>query len=107
MISLLLLTTFTAIVAFLLLFTTFAIGLRCFADFDKGLRKSKQHGQSYRPVATSIKEDLFGDFFITPEVTGTKKYSHTPLPSPGEGNMSERQSSYLGGGQLEPRISIE
>ncbi|THH32137.1 hypothetical protein EUX98_g2050 [Antrodiella citrinella] len=78
------LTIFT-IVAFLLLLTTFAIGVRCFTDFDKGLSKSKQH-----------------------DVTAaTKKYSHTPLPSPGEGNMSERQSSYLNGGQLEPRISIE
>ncbi|KAI8998694.1 hypothetical protein BD414DRAFT_475798 [Trametes punicea] len=37
------LTTFT-LIAFLLLFATFAIGLRCFADFDKGLLKSKMHG---------------------------------------------------------------
>ncbi|KAH8107086.1 hypothetical protein BXZ70DRAFT_274096 [Cristinia sonorae] len=82
------LTVFT-IVAFLILFTTFAIGLRCFSDFDKGLRRSKEHDVT---------------------VTGTKKYSQTsPLPSPGDGNgnMSERQSSYLGGGHLEPRISIE
>nr|VWO98830.1 Transcription regulator [Ganoderma boninense] len=33
------LTTFT-IIAFLLLFGTFGIGLRCFADFDKGLLRS-------------------------------------------------------------------
>jgi len=36
------LTAFT-IVAFLILFLTFAIGLRCFADFDKGLLASKTH----------------------------------------------------------------
>ncbi|TFY82087.1 hypothetical protein EWM64_g1922 [Hericium alpestre] len=36
------LTTFT-IVAFLLLLTTFVIGLRCFSDFDKGLYKSKTY----------------------------------------------------------------
>ena len=53
----------TAIVAFLLLFATFAVGLRCFADFDKGLQTSKTHGQSYRPVATKLtKLDLFGDY---------------------------------------------
>ncbi|TFK76461.1 hypothetical protein BDN72DRAFT_831029 [Pluteus cervinus] len=34
------LTTFT-IVAFLLLFLTFAVGLRCFSDFDQGLKASK------------------------------------------------------------------
>ncbi|KAI0748058.1 hypothetical protein C8Q80DRAFT_1169868 [Daedaleopsis nitida] len=53
------LTTFT-IIAFLLLFATFAIGLRCFADFDKGLIKSKLHGQSYKRVNRSDKEGLFG-----------------------------------------------
>lgn len=53
------LTTFT-IIAFLLLFATFAIGLRCFADFDKGLIKSKLHGQSYKPVSRSDNGGLFG-----------------------------------------------
>ncbi|CAL1704768.1 unnamed protein product [Somion occarium] len=76
------LTVFT-IVAFLLLFATFAVGLRCFADFDKGLLSSKLHA-----------------------VTGPKTYSQSPLPSPGE-QSTMRQSSYLGGGQLGPRISIE
>ena len=50
-----------AIIAFLLLFSTFAIGLRCFADFDKGLLKSKLHGQSYKRVNQG-KDGLFGDF---------------------------------------------
>ncbi|CAL1704772.1 unnamed protein product [Somion occarium] len=108
------LTVFT-IVAFLLLFATFAVGLRCFADFDKGLLSSKLHGQSYRPVAThggDGKTDLFGDSsFLTHHplllaVTGPKTYSQSPLPSPGE-QSTMRQSSYLGGGQLGPRISIE
>jgi hypothetical protein len=43
-----------AIVAFLLLFGTFAVGLRCFADFDRGLQASKVNGQSYAPVVTKL-----------------------------------------------------
>ncbi|KAI0082677.1 hypothetical protein K474DRAFT_1584776 [Panus rudis PR-1116 ss-1] len=80
------LTVFT-IVAFLLLFATFAVGLRCFSDFDKGLLSSKLH-----------------------EVTSSKSYLHSPLPSPSAGeqpSMSQRQSSYVGGSTLGPRISIE
>lgn len=30
-----------SIIAFLMVFASFAVGLRCFADFDKGLKKSK------------------------------------------------------------------
>jgi hypothetical protein len=71
------LTLFT-IVAFLLLFCTFAVGLRCFADFDRGLLSSKVHESN----VTSSKVPM------------------TP-------NMSQRQSSYGGGVQLGPRISIE
>lgn len=37
------------------------MGLRCFADFDKGLLKSKLHGQSYRPVNSAYSQGLFGD----------------------------------------------
>ncbi|KAL4251718.1 UPF0658 Golgi apparatus membrane protein [Abortiporus biennis] len=60
------LTVFT-IIAFLLLFLTFAL-----------------HGQSYKPVATALKENLFG-------------------ASP----TTQRHESYLGGTQLGQRISIE
>ncbi|KAJ7219255.1 hypothetical protein GGX14DRAFT_435357 [Mycena pura] len=73
------LTIFT-IVAFLLLFATFAVGLRCFADFDRGLQPSKVNGGSYAPVVTKL--DVFG------------------------GNMMQ-QGSYSGGVALAPRISIE
>ncbi|KIK59908.1 hypothetical protein GYMLUDRAFT_168967 [Collybiopsis luxurians FD-317 M1] len=73
------LTVFT-IVAFLLLFATFAVGLRCFSDFDRGLISSKVHDVNKRP-----------------------KYSK----SDSAGNMSQRQSSYTGGSVLAPRISIE
>ena len=108
----------SAIVAFLLLFATFAVGLRCFADFDKGLLSSKLHGQSYSPVATGFsKADLFGDYFYFPShiplfssaVTGSKTSYSSPLPSPGEHTNSSnmRQSSYNAGSQLGPRISIE
>ncbi|KAJ3525171.1 hypothetical protein NMY22_g10688 [Coprinellus aureogranulatus] len=46
------LTIFT-IVAFLLLFTSFGIGLRCFFDFDKGLAPSKTHSVPTRPPLQS------------------------------------------------------
>ncbi|KAF7338311.1 hypothetical protein MVEN_02056500 [Mycena venus] len=42
------LTIFT-IVAFLLLFASFAVGLRCFADFDRGLQASKVNGCRLNP----------------------------------------------------------
>ncbi|KAK7014877.1 SET domain-containing protein [Favolaschia claudopus] len=75
------LTIFT-IVAFILLFATFAVGLRCFADFDRGLQASKVNGGSYTPVVTKM--ELFG------------------------GNMSQTQGgAYTGGSALQPRISIE
>ncbi|KAJ7774644.1 hypothetical protein DFH07DRAFT_106262 [Mycena maculata] len=73
--------TIFIIVAFILLFGTFAVGLRCFADFDRGLQASKVNGQSYAPVVTKL--ELFG------------------------GNMSQPQGSYSGGAALAPRISIE
>ncbi|EMD38539.1 hypothetical protein CERSUDRAFT_82818 [Gelatoporia subvermispora B] len=75
------LTVFT-IVALLLMFTTFVVGLRCFTDFDKGLLSSKLHGQFYRPVNSSLMDDLFG-------------------------GATHGKTSYNAGSQLEPRISIE
>ncbi|KAJ8583225.1 hypothetical protein M405DRAFT_775694 [Rhizopogon salebrosus TDB-379] len=77
------LTVFT-VVAFLLLLTTFVIGLKCFNDFDKGLHESKTHGQSYTPVKMQV-------------INAFKT-----------GGMAERQSSYFtGGAPLQPQISIE
>lgn len=75
------LTVFT-VVAFLLLLTTFAIGIKCFNDFDKGLHESKTH-------------DI------------NKNSQHLPSPRT-PGGMAERQSSYFtGGAPLQPQISIE
>jgi len=74
------LTIFT-IVAFLLLFLTFAVGLRCFADFDKGLITSKVY-----------------------DVPSRRKF---PADSTAQGNMTERQSSYTGGAAVGQRMSIE
>ncbi|KAK7054917.1 hypothetical protein VNI00_003380 [Paramarasmius palmivorus] len=71
------LTIFT-IVAFLLLFATFAVGLRTFADFDRGLAESKVNGGSYYPVKME------------------------PL----KGSM-QQNNSYNAGTSLGPRISIE
>jgi hypothetical protein len=76
------LTLFT-IGSLVLLLLTFMVGIRCFADFDQGLREAK-----------------------TDEVTLSGKYL-PGLPSPGRGTMSERQSSYIGGSQMSPRLSIE
>ncbi|KAJ7582730.1 hypothetical protein C8J56DRAFT_955575 [Mycena floridula] len=76
------LTIFT-VVAFLLLFATFAVGLRCFADFDRGLLNSKVND-------------------------GPKRPKYAP-PSEAAGNdMSQYHSnSYTAGSALGPRISIE
>jgi len=48
------------ICAFLILFATFGVGIRCFRDFDKGLKPSKVHGQSSLPVTTAEKINLIG-----------------------------------------------
>jgi len=73
------LTVFT-IVAFLLLFATFAVGLRCFSDFDRGLQSSKV--QNVTPSRTKYH----------PGTNGT--------------NMAEYQLGYQGP-PLGHRISIE
>jgi len=80
------------IVSFLLLFATFAVGLRCFADFDKDLRGAK------------IADKGLG------AVLPMSAYNDDPAPTPGTPglpNMAQRNSSYVGGGPLEPRMSIE
>lgn len=50
------------IFAFLILFATFIVGLRCFGDFDKGLKPSKVHGQSLLPTQTAEKINLMGEY---------------------------------------------
>jgi uncharacterized membrane protein (GlpM family) len=74
------------VVSFLLLFATFAVGLRCFADFDKGLRapKTKDAGAEIRPSKIG-----------------------TPAMSPGISPMGENRQSYMGGSILQNRMSIE
>jgi hypothetical protein len=72
-----------AIIAFLILFATFAVGLRCFADFDKGLRGAKTAA--------------------LPDASGRK-----PAPTPAYmGSASDRQSYFAGGAPLQHRMSIE
>ncbi|KAJ6547546.1 hypothetical protein B0H19DRAFT_273356 [Mycena capillaripes] len=58
------LTIFT-IVAFLLLFATFAVGLRCFADFDRGLQASKVNGNMSQPQQGSY----YGGSAIAPRIS--------------------------------------
>jgi hypothetical protein len=79
------LTTFT-IVAFVLLFASFAVGLRCFADFDRGLLTSKANDM----VLKGRKNSRFS--------------GGTPVGTPGD--MSQRQSTLLGG-PMQERMSIE
>ncbi|KAG2064644.1 hypothetical protein BDR04DRAFT_1034813 [Suillus decipiens] len=74
------LTVFT-VVAFLLLLTTFAIGIKCFRDFDKGLHESKTH-----------------------DLGRNSQYLPTPKTP---GDMSERPYSPGVGAPLQPQISIE
>ncbi|KZV93388.1 hypothetical protein EXIGLDRAFT_768159 [Exidia glandulosa HHB12029] len=71
---------FFLIVAFLLLITSFFIGIICFKDFDKGLRAPKVQEGSSKPKLGAVN-------------------GSTP--------MGERQSSYMGGSALGPRMSIE
>jgi hypothetical protein len=73
-----------AILAFLILFGTFAVGLRCFADFDKGLLNAKR--------AT-----------VAPPQKGTPG----PGAFAGGASASDRQSYFAGGQPLQPRMSIE
>ncbi|KAJ7685175.1 hypothetical protein DFH06DRAFT_32700 [Mycena polygramma] len=75
------LTIFT-VVAFLLLFASFAVGLRCFADFDRGLQASKVNDVPTRPNY-SQKANSAGDM------------------------SQQQQGSYYGGSAIAPRISIE
>ena len=51
-----------AICASLILFATFIVGLRCFGDFDKGLKPSKVHGQSLLPTQSAEKINLIGEY---------------------------------------------
>lgn len=87
------------------MFATFVFGLRCFADFDKGLQASKLHGQSYKPVATTDKDAYFGDCIHPLDITAKPPYSPTtPLNTDGE---AAEPSAYSGGTQLGQRMSIE
>jgi len=71
------------VVAFLLVFASFAIGLRCFADFDKGLRQPKINDPTAPPLSKL----------------------GSPSSSPGMGERTG--SSYVGGQPLALRMSIE
>ncbi|KAG8729345.1 hypothetical protein FRC12_021044 [Ceratobasidium sp. 428] len=68
-----------SIIAFLMIFASFAVGLRCFADFDKGLKKSK-----------------------TRDVEVAKRQSKAAFSPEGTPGLDQR-GSYM----LEPRMSIE
>jgi len=72
------------ICASLILFATFVVGLRCFGDFDKGLKPSKVHGQSMLPTQSAEKINLIG------YNSGVKT-----------------DGVYTGGAPLSSRISIE
>lgn len=68
-----------SIISFVMIFASFAVGLRCFADFDKGLMKSK-----------------------TQDVEVRRRPGKVPLSPDGTPGFDQR-GSYM----LEPRMSIE
>lgn len=78
---------------------TFAVGLRCFSDFDKGLTQAKVQSQ-YARVATLEKIELTGNYFSTKRSAVPEKVIYSSPNSPGVGG--ERQSNYL-----DRRLSIE
>ncbi|KAG8953060.1 hypothetical protein FRC04_003007 [Tulasnella sp. 424] len=79
------------IISFLMLFATFAVGLRCFADFDKDLRPAKTREGK-----------------LAPEQRPVSTYSINEAPFPGKPiDMTQRTSSYSVGVPLAPRMSIE
>ena len=71
-----------SIISFLMVFASFAVGLRCFADFDKGLMKSKV-------------QDV--------EVQNGRRPAKMPFSPVGTPGYDTHQGSYM----LEPRMSIE
>ncbi|KAF9792434.1 hypothetical protein BJ322DRAFT_1207045 [Thelephora terrestris] len=91
------------ICAFLILFATFIVGLRCFGDFDKGLKPSKVHGQSLLPTQIAEKINLMGEY--------SSFSSHTDInskpQSPGYSSEPKPDGVYTGGAPLSSRISIE
>lgn len=98
------LTSRTALVAFLLLFATFAVGLRCFSDFDKGLLASKTHGQSKKFTYKLTKLNVIDDGDCSPDVNKRRnKYSSSALDKITDPN----DKRYTGGNELAPRLSIE
>ncbi|GJJ12437.1 hypothetical protein Clacol_006679 [Clathrus columnatus] len=52
--------TFFTVVAFLLVFSSFGVGLRCFSDFDKGLRDAKTRNGQPRARRKSALDGSYG-----------------------------------------------
>jgi hypothetical protein len=93
-----------------MLFATFAVGLRCFADFDKDLRPAKMNGKlssflRSRPETALILSASDSNF---DRKRPTSTYA-TDAPTGGKGQppMNQRNSTYNMGGPLEERMSIE
>jgi hypothetical protein len=85
----------SAVVSFVLLLATFAVGLRCFSDFDRGLIASKVNGQYYAPLSTFKMSKVF---VAAPK---KQKYADDLI------GHEMGQQPYTGGTPMGPRISIE
>ncbi|KAF8323149.1 hypothetical protein DL93DRAFT_2070655 [Clavulina sp. PMI_390] len=86
------------VAAFLLVFATFWIALKCMLDFDHGLRGSKMSEPT-----------IFTHHFRTDAEKATTPMSPlSPRPGPnGTAGANNERTSYFGGEPLAPRMSIE
>ncbi|KAG8937316.1 hypothetical protein FRC03_002756 [Tulasnella sp. 419] len=101
----------STIVSFIMLLSTFVVGIRCFADFDKDLKGAKtiegkldqkldqRPTSTFSAVASSYATPERGSAFYGGQNGSATNFSMRDIP--------ERSSSYAAGSQLAKRISIE
>lgn len=78
----------------MLIFATFWVGVKCFLDFDKGLRTSKMKEPT---IFTSAN-------FLSNATDTSKEGKGVPMSPNG---MERARASYVGGEPLAPRMSID
>jgi hypothetical protein len=91
-----------AVIAFVILFATFATALRCFADFDKGLLSAKTAGKS-----TTRSNYAYTLTLLAVVQPSQAAFTSGKNEVPTNLNEVERQSFFQNGAPLQPRMSIE